>query len=136
MIVQKPSDLLAYLSDTGPISLEDLVIRSGSDAGEVIQDLAQLVQSGEVEVAGVDKRELQNNLEKLQHSLDEFDIAAVPSQEAALAVGEARDADDRAALATEMQRSLYEGLRHIHAGDAQLQLSFKGFRRLPSLQRR
>jgi malonyl CoA-acyl carrier protein transacylase len=131
MIVQKPSDILAYLSETGPIPLEDLVTRSGAEAGEVVHDLTQLVQSGEVEVVGAEKEELQRVLRELDEKVrtSREVVAVAGAEDGAVAFAGGPDAD-------EMQRALYDTLRQNNAGRTKLQLSFRGFRNLQNVPRR
>ena len=52
MIIRDPSDLLTYLVKTGPITLEELVIRTDTEMSDVASDLVHLIDSGDVEVEG------------------------------------------------------------------------------------
>src|SRR5262249_44370828 len=78
MFILRPSDLVSVLSKTGPISVEDLVTRTGTNLSELARDLDLLIDRGDVEVEGGKKDSLKEVLSQFQKRRNEEAISFRP----------------------------------------------------------
>ena|ERR1700676_4515428 len=113
MLPRNSSDLLSYLVDTGPLTVDELATRTSTPLSEFARELKALIDSGDIEVEG--------NQTALQAVLAGYEEPANDTE---------RDFGPH-----NVRRDFFQALAAQDAADAKLRLSFKAFRRAQSLAR-
>lgn len=105
MVLRDPSDLLSYLAETGPLTVDELATRTSTPLSEFARTLKDLIDSGSIQVEGN-----QAALETVLASYEEQDHDVGPHT---------------------VRGDFFNALAAQDAGEAKLRLSFKAFRRAP-----
>jgi hypothetical protein len=119
MDIDRPEDLLSLLGETGPISVEDLVTRTGTDLSKVATDLENLIEAGDIDV----EKGRGETLRALRLVLSEF---KTPKE---------KEGEQLSFGPGSVRRDFFNALKNQDAYEAKVSLSPRGFRKVKSLLR-